>query len=159
MMTALATVASVSSTSDGYNVELNCQRQSSCSHCESSSRCATGTVSKALGNKVLRWSLHTTEVVKEGQMVEIGFPEKSLLQSAALVYLLPLVMLIVGAGCGQSLSQHYFSNNELIVIVSAILFAWFGISFAKRFSKTLEKRSGKEVVLVRILGESLVQSQ
>lgn len=159
MMTALATVASVSSTSDGYNVELNCQRQSSCSHCASSSSCATGTVSKALGNKVLRWTLHTTQVVKEGQMVEIGFPEKSLLQSAALVYLLPLVMLMVGAVCGQSVSQYYFSDNELTVIVSAGFFAWLGITFAKRLSKKLEKRSGDEVVLVRILGESLIQSQ
>ncbi len=156
MMTALATVASVSSTSDGYNVELNCERQSSCSHCASSSSCATGSVSKALGNKVLRWTLHTTQVVKEGQMVEIGFPEKSLLQSAALVYLLPLVMLMIGAVCGQSLSQHYFSGNELIVIVSAVLFAWFGIAFAKRFSKTLEKRTGTEVILVRVLGESII---
>lgn len=159
MMTALATVASVSSTPDGYSVELNCERQSSCSHCSSSESCSTGVVSKALGSKVLRWTLSTTQIVKEGQMVEIGFPEKSLLESAALVYLLPLVMLIIGALCGQSLSSHYFSGNELVVILCSVAFAWLGIEFAKRFSKVLERRSGKEVVLVRVLGESIIQSK
>ncbi|MCE0493420.1 SoxR reducing system RseC family protein [Vibrio salinus] len=159
MMTALATVASVSATSNGYNVELNCQRQSSCSHCSSSGSCGTGVVSKAFGNKILRWTLNTTQVVRKGQIVEIGFPEKSLLQSAALVYLLPLVMLIIGALFGQSVSLQYFSNNELVVIIFSILCAWLGITLAKRFSKILEARSGKEVVLVRVLGDPVIQSE
>ncbi|MDC0610645.1 SoxR reducing system RseC family protein [Vibrio sp.] len=158
MMTALATVTSVCSSSQGFKVELSCEQQSSCSHCSSSKSCGTGVVSKAIGNKVLKWTLQTTQIVKEGQMVEIGFPEKSLLQSAALVYLMPLIMLIIGAICGQSLAEHYFNNNELVVIAVSCLFAWSGIEVAKRLSKKLEKRSGEEVVLVRILGEPLMHS-
>ncbi|WP_438877865.1 SoxR reducing system RseC family protein, partial [Bacillus cereus group sp. Bce038] len=60
-----------------------------------------GIVSKAIGNKALFWRLVTDKPVTIGQIVEIGLPEKSLLQSAALVYLVPLLMMIVGAVLGE----------------------------------------------------------
>jgi len=158
MMTALATVTSVSSVFSGYKVELSCQRQSSCRHCSSSESCGTGIVSKALDKKSVYWTLNTEKAVEKGQVVEIGFPEKRLLKSAFLVYMFPLSMLIFGAFVGQFFSHQYFNNNELIIILVSCLSVWLSIYLAKFFAKNLEKRSGDEVVLVRILGEPLVRS-
>lgn len=155
MMTALATVTSVQLKQQGFHVELSCEQQTSCSSCSSSKSCGTGIVSKAVGNKILHWQLNTDKTVKPGQVIEIGFPEKSLLQSAALVYLVPLFMMMLGAWLGDAVIAPMFNGGEGLVIMSAALFIAVGIIIAKRFSTVLEKRSQLEVVLVRVLGEPI----
>lgn len=156
MMTALATVSSVEQKGKQYFVQLSCEQQTSCSSCSSQKSCGTGIVTKAVGNKPLFWQLKTKSLVKAGQIVEIGFPEKSLLQSAAIVYLIPLFMLMIGAGIGQLLLQPLLQGGEGIVILSAALFTAGGIALAKRLAKPMEDKSKQEVVLIRILGEPLV---
>lgn len=83
MMTALATVTKVVPAQQGFQVTLSCEQQTSCSSCQSSKSCGTGIVSKAFGNKTLFWRLQTTQALEAGEVVEIGLPEKSVLQSAA----------------------------------------------------------------------------
>ncbi|OBT31374.1 SoxR reducing system RseC family protein [Vibrio splendidus] len=156
MMTALATVSSVEQSGQQYFVQLSCEQQTSCSSCSSQKSCGTGIVTKAVGNKSLFWQLKTKSLVKAGQIVEIGFPEKSLLQSAAIVYLIPLFMLMIGAGFGQLLLQPLLQGGEGTVILSAALFTAGGIALAKRLAKPMEDKSKQEVVLIRILGEPLV---
>lgn len=155
MMTALATVSSVDVCASGYSVELSCEQQTSCSSCSSQKSCSTGVVSKAIGNKSLHWNLETERFVKTGQVVEIGFPEKSLLQSAAIVYLIPLFMLMLGALLAQWTLVSYFSLGEGAVILTSALFAWFGVLIAKRFSHRIEEQSSQGVVLIRVLGEPI----
>lgn len=155
MMTALATVTGVTSSAQGYQVNLSCEQQTSCSGCASAKSCATGTVSKALGSKSLQWSLTTASPVSLGQVVEIGFPEKSLLQSAALVYLLPLFSLLIGAALGDRWLAPVFGGGEGSVIVLAILFTAVGITLAKRFARRLEEQTKNQVVLLRVLGDSI----
>ncbi|NOJ14867.1 MULTISPECIES: SoxR reducing system RseC family protein [Vibrio] len=156
MMTALATVSSVEQSGQQYFVQLSCEQQTSCSSCSSQKSCGTGIVTKAVGNKSLFWQLKTKSLVKAGQIVEIGFPEKSLLQSAAIVYLIPLFMLMIGAGFGQLLLQPLLQGGEGTVILSAALFTAGGIALAKLLAKPMEDKSKQEVVLIRILGEPLV---
>ncbi|MDN3608186.1 SoxR reducing system RseC family protein [Vibrio ostreicida] len=155
MMTALATVSSVTSVPTGYNVELSCEQQTSCNSCASQKNCGTGIVSKALGNKSLHWHLSTHKLVKEGQVVEIGLPEKSLLQSAAVVYLVPLFSMILGALCGQWLLAPALGAGEGPVILSSALCTALGIYLAKKLSLNVERQSMQGVVLLRILGEPI----
>jgi sigma-E factor negative regulatory protein RseC len=156
MMTALATVACVQGTPGDYQIELSCQQQTSCSHCASSSSCGTGVVSKAMGNKALTWQLHTSQKIKAGQVVEIGFPEKSLLQSAALVYLFPLLMMICGALLGQLWFAPLFGGGEGWIITCTAIFTGGGMWIAKLLARKMEKRSQEEVVLIRVLGEAIL---
>ncbi|MGX9418494.1 SoxR reducing system RseC family protein [Vibrio sp. WJH972] len=153
MMTALATVTGVTPLDSGYHVDLSCQQQTSCSGCASSKSCSTGVVSKAMGNKLLRWSLTTDSVVTPGQLIEIGFPEKSLLQSASLIYLLPLFALLLGAAVGDIWLAPMLSGGEGVVIVTAVLFTTAAIWLAKPLTKRLELQTKDQVVIVRILGE------
>ncbi|MCW8333677.1 SoxR reducing system RseC family protein [Vibrio sp. SCSIO 43135] len=155
MMTALATVASVEHDSKGYRVELSCEQQTSCSSCSSQKSCGTGIVSKAVGNKALSWQLTTQKGVSKGEVVEIGFPEKSLIQSAAVVYIVPLLMMMFGALIGQWLLAPVFSMGEGIVILSSVLFAWGGFTIAKRLATKLEQASKQQVILLRVLGKPL----
>ncbi|TKF18352.1 transcriptional regulator [Vibrio genomosp. F6] len=155
MMTALATITDVHSTPNGYQVALSCEQTTSCSSCSSQKSCGTGIVSKAVGNKALNWELTTKSLVHEGQVVEIGFPEKSLLQSAAIVYLVPLFMLMVGAAVGQLLIAPTLQLGEGAVILTSALFAYAGLWLSKRLSKPIAEQSQQEVILIRVLGEPI----
>ncbi|MFV0448435.1 MAG: SoxR reducing system RseC family protein [Vibrio sp.] len=155
MMTALATVTAVQTKEQGFHLELSCEQKTSCSSCSSAKSCGTGIVSKAIGGKSLRWQLDTDKNVLQGQVVEIGFPEKSLLQSAALVYLVPLFMMIFGAWLADSWLAPMLNMGEGLVILTSLIFIGLGIKLAKICSASLEKRTEQEVVLLRVLGEPI----
>ncbi|EJL6366780.1 SoxR reducing system RseC family protein [Vibrio cholerae] len=152
MMTALATVTKVLPAQQGFQVTLSCEQQTSCSSCQSSKSCGTGIVSKAFGNKTLFWRLQTTQALEAGEVVEIGLPEKSVLQSAALVYLLPLFFMMLGAWLGDQWLAPMLGFGEGIVILTALLFIALGVWVAKHYAKVLELRSQQQVVLLRKLG-------
>ncbi|MCK6264757.1 SoxR reducing system RseC family protein [Vibrio sp. ZSDE26] len=158
MMTALATVAAVHRRNNDYLIDLSCEQNTSCSSCASQKSCGTGIVSKAVGAKSLFWSVVSSKPISEGQVVEIGFPEKTLLQSAVTVYILPIAFLMIGALLAQWLLVPYFKLGELTVIVSAFISAYIGIRIAKHKAHKLEQASAQQVVLLRILGEPIIQS-
>lgn len=155
MMTALATIIKVDRRGPEYNVMLSCEQQTSCSSCSSQKSCGTGVVSKALGNKTLSWHLTTAQQVKVGQVVEIGFPESSLIYSAMIVYLLPLCGLILGALIGHFFLVPFFSAGERPVIIASAIFTGASIWLAKYFSCFQEEIAKHQVTLVRVLGESI----
>lgn len=155
MMTALATISSVAEKTKGFEVELSCDQRTSCNSCSSQKSCGTGLLSKAVGKKALHWRLKTEHRVKVGQVVEIGFPEKSLLQSALIVYLVPLIAMMAGALFAQWLIVPMFSLGEGAVILSSAFFTCAGIGIAKKLSKKVERQSHEEVVLLRVLGEPI----
>ncbi|MFA0698514.1 SoxR reducing system RseC family protein, partial [Vibrio sp. 10N.222.49.C9] len=97
--------------------DLSCEQQTSCNSCASKSSCATGQVTKAIGNEQHAWSLTTPVQVSEGDIVEIGLPEKALLSAAALVYLVPLLFLFLGAVIGAEISEVMFNGQEWVSIL------------------------------------------
>ncbi len=155
MMTALATVTGVHRHDQQYDVDISCEQQTSCSSCSSQKSCGTGVVTKAIGNKTLSWHLRTPKSVKVGQVVEIGFPEASLIKSAMAVYLLPLFGLILGAVIGNFLLVPLTAGGEGITILASVLFAAGGMWLAKRVSRPLEDESKRQVTLIRVLGEPI----
>ncbi len=155
MMTALATVTSVQAVKDGFMVGLSCEQQSSCSHCSSQKKCGTGVVSKAIGNKIHHWSLKTEKTVSVGQTVEIGLSEKKVIQYAALVYLLPLCLLIVGALLGQSWLSPLLGGGEGGTILLAVVGMGAGIALARTLSSRIQRQSKSSISIIRVLGDSI----
>ncbi len=155
MMTALATVVECHPYKTGFRIHLSCEQQTSCSSCSSNKSCGTGVVTKAIGNKALEWYLETQQSLSPGQVVEIGLPEHQLLRSAALIYLLPIFFLLLGAAVGHFGLQPMLGSGELGVISLAVLFAWFGTLSTKRWIGKLERESEEKVSLIRVLGKPL----
>ncbi|MCE7576591.1 SoxR reducing system RseC family protein [Aliivibrio fischeri] len=149
MMTALATVLEVQEDI----VVVGCQQKTSCNHCSSKNSCGTGIVSKALPGKVHHWAFHTEKKLSVGQLVEIGLPEKNLLQSAAIVYLTPLLFLLFGALLSEWFLSPMIGLGELTTIVVSVLFALGGYQLAKRLSHHIEQKTEQQVSLLRVLGE------
>ncbi|WP_333013834.1 SoxR reducing system RseC family protein [Vibrio vulnificus] len=155
MMTALATVTQVTPNGHGFEVALSCEQQTSCSSCSSQKSCGTGVVSKAFGNKSLLWHLETQRRLHVGQVVEIGIPEQSLLQSAMLVYLLPIVAMLLGALFGHLVLSPWLEMGEGAVVLTSMLFAFIGILLAKKLAQPLEQKSAAQVELMRVFGEPI----
>lgn len=151
MMTALATVLDV----QDNIVVVGCQQKTSCNHCASQDSCGTGIVSKVLPGKVHHWAFHTDKKLTIGQMVEIGLPEKNLLQSAAIVYLVPLFFLLFGALISEWLISPLIGIGEVTTIVIAGLSSWGGYFIAKTLSHRIEQKTEQQVSLIRVLGESI----
>ncbi len=155
MMTALATVMAINPHADGYDIDVSCEQKTSCNSCASQSSCGTGVVSKAIGNKTLHWHLSTAEPLQVGQVVEIGFPERSLVESALIVYMIPLLMMIVGAILGHTIVAPILGLGEGVVILLSIVFTAVGVRLAKALAKPIESKSKQEVALIRVLGEPI----
>lgn len=151
MMTALATVLDV----QDDIVVVGCQQKTSCNHCASQDSCGTGIVSKVLPGKVHHWAFHTDKKLTIGQMVEIGLPEKNLLQSAAIVYLVPLFFLLFGSLISEWLISPLIGIGEVTTIVIAGLSSWGGYFIAKTLSHRIEQKTEQQVSLIRVLGESI----
>jgi sigma-E factor negative regulatory protein RseC len=161
MMRALAEVTKVTpinSSTDStalFKIDLTCEQQTSCNSCASKSSCATGQVTKAIGNKQHQWHLVTTEFVKAGDVVEIGLPEKALLSAAAVVYLVPLFALLFGALLGNELALAYFNGQEWVSIVTGFGAALISGTLIRAKLKNKNLQAEDEVTLIRVLGQSL----
>ncbi|MDP5253951.1 MULTISPECIES: SoxR reducing system RseC family protein [unclassified Vibrio] len=156
MMTALARVQEVKETEQGWWVELACQQQSSCNSCQSQKSCGTGMVSKAIGNKTLIWQLNTSLSVKHGDVVEIGIGEKSVLSSALLVYLTPLLFMMVAAVLSQWWLAPLMGTGEGLTILISALSGFVGMKIAQKLARPFESHSNSEVSLIRVLGQQIV---
>ncbi|GAD78567.1 hypothetical protein VEZ01S_04_00140 [Vibrio ezurae NBRC 102218] len=138
-----------------FKVDLTCEQQTSCSGCASKSSCATGQVSKAIGNKEHAWSVMTSIPVSKGDIVEIGLPEKALLSAAALVYLVPLLFLFIGALVGSEISTTFLDGHEWLSIVLGVAFACLSGVVVKGKLQRNNHQAEQQVTLIRTLGQTL----
>ena len=152
MSEELATVVAI----EGDHAWVECERRSACSGCQQQSSCGTGTVAKAFPLKAPRLRVRLTVEVRIGQQVRLGIPQASLLRGAALVYVLPLFCLLVGALLGQLWLVPLLSGGEGITILCCLLGGVLGFLLVRYFSNRLDQgRYGPQmlgvVVPVRIL--------
>ncbi|GLO59904.1 sigma-E factor regulatory protein RseC [Vibrio sp. MACH09] len=152
MITALATVQHVDVIDGKYNVAISCEQQTSCRHCSSQQTCGTGIISKAVGNKSHQWQLETSMEVSVGQTVEVGLPEKQLIQFASIVYIVPLLLLFIGAMIGQWLATQ-IGSGEGVVIAISVMFMFAGVWLAKWLAKKQQSQSEQSVTLIRVMGD------
>lgn len=91
MIEQQATVVEV----DDDSVMLQAARQSTCSSCQLKQGCGTGLLAKHVGQRFSKIVVNKTTDVEIGQQRTVVIPEQTLLQGAALMYLLPLGLLIL----------------------------------------------------------------
>ncbi|WP_325891686.1 SoxR reducing system RseC family protein [Grimontia sp. NTOU-MAR1] len=150
MITALA---EVTGSGEGY-LTVRCQQKTSCGSCASKNNCGTGIVSNALPGKVLDIRVPSEKPVNVGTLVEIGLEEQTVLRSALVVYILPLLFAITGAVFGQFLAD-LIAAGEGVIILSSVLAGGLGFLVARNFSRKLEQDTGATPKLLRILGNTV----
>ena len=124
---------------------VSCDVKASCSSCASRAGCGTRVLNK-LGPQTTHTIVVASDVPLEpGQKVELGIAEGSLLSSAMLVYLSPLVGLFLIA----SLFQVLF-GSDLAALSGAILGGVGGFLIARGYSRKLAAREVWQPVILNV---------
>jgi len=79
-------------------------------------------------------------------MVEIGLEEKSMLFSALLMYIVPLLTLLIA-----TLLSSYISENELIRAILIFMLTALSFVMVKRYTLKLGQQTEFQPVLLRVL--------
>ncbi|MXR68038.1 Fis family transcriptional regulator [Shewanella sp. JBTF-M18] len=147
MMEETATV--IRCPGDGW-VTVEVKVKNACNHCDNNDSCGTSAVSKAFSPKVQRFSLPCDTQYEPGELLKLGLPESVILKAAAIVYLMPLAGLFVGAALGHFLaSLSGLSGSDLLAIVLGLSGATGAWWLGRRWAKALEINS-QPVILSRL---------
>ncbi|MBT1444502.1 SoxR reducing system RseC family protein [Shewanella sp. JM162201] len=156
MMEELARVVKVEPS--GW-VTVEVEVKTACGHCSAKENCGTGAIASAFAGKTQQFSIHSSERCEEGELLRLGLPESSLLKAAALVYLMPLAGMLLGALFGKlmAVQLNLASVLGLGADSASILFALVGGVISWRFGKHLARALERETVPVILarLGKSI----
>jgi len=76
-----------------------------CGSCDSENGCGSGKLSQLFCSEPRRFRVRNEANAQVGTLVQVNLPEGVLLQSALLMYILPLVLLMAGALAGAQWAQ------------------------------------------------------
>ncbi len=127
--------------------QVKCQSQSACGQCAAKNSCGTSSLSELNGKRGEHiFTVETMMPLREGQVVEIGLEEKSMLFSALLMYIVPLVTLLLATAL-----SHHINENELIRAFIILFSTALSFVFIRRYTKKLGQQTEFQPVLLRVL--------
>jgi len=122
---------------------VSCDVKASCNSCASRAGCGSRVLNK-LGPQMTH-TISVPSALVVGQKVELGIAEGSLLSSALLVYMSPLVGLFVMAALFQTLFGY-----DLAAMSGAVLGGVGGFLLARAFSPRLAAREAWQPVILSV---------
>ncbi|WP_386695572.1 SoxR reducing system RseC family protein [Lonepinella sp. MS14435] len=126
---------------------VKCQSQSACGSCSAQSACGTSALAELTGKVGEHiFTLDTITPLRIGQTVEIGLEERSLLFSALLLYLVPLLTILVTTFIGEKLFQ-----QELIHAIFIFFCTALSLVVIRFYAKKLQKKSAFKPILLRVV--------
>jgi len=146
MITENATVVSI----ENNQTWIETQRKSTCGECSASKGCGTSVLSKVIGNKLSKMKAINNINAQVGDEVIVGLNEASLLKGAFVIYMLPLLFLFLFSLIGQFVAQSIgAADNELLVIIFAVVGFLLGMKKVKNFSNSIEKNENYQPVILK----------
>jgi len=144
--------ATVVSWQDGI-AQLRCDVKASCNSCASRAGCGTRVLNKLGPQTEHLLSVASEKPLVVGQKVELGIAEKSLLGSALLVYMTPLVGLFLFGGLSQ-----WLLGTDLAAMLGALLGGAAGFMVARLFSQRLSHHENWQPVILSVaLGPDMLR--
>ena len=127
--------------------KVKCQSQNACGQCGAKNSCGTSSLSELNGKRGEHiFNVETLMPLREGQIVEIGLEEKSMLLSALLIYVVPLLTLLIA-----TMLSDYISDNEILRAILIFGLTALSFIFVKSYSRKLGQQTEFQPVLLRIL--------
>lgn len=124
---------------------VSCDVKASCSSCASRAGCGSRVLNKLGPQTTHTIVVPSAEPLTPGQKVELGIAEGSLLGSAMLVYLSPLVGLFIFAALFQVLF-----GSDIAALSGAVLGGVGGFLIARGYSRKLAEREAWQPVILNV---------
>lgn len=125
--------------------QVHCDVKASCSSCASRAGCGSRVLNKLGPQTSHTISVPSEQPLSAGQKVDLGIAESSLLGSAVLVYMAPLVGLFVMASVFQVLFANDFAS-----LCGALLGGVGGFLVARGLSPGLAARQSWQPVIISV---------
>ncbi|WP_088332328.1 SoxR reducing system RseC family protein [Lacimicrobium sp. SS2-24] len=117
MIEELGTIKAV----DNDHIWVETMIKTTCGGCVANQSCGTGAVARTFSPKTQTLIFRCNKPAEVGQQVKLGIPEEALLGASALIYLVPLLVLVISALSAQYVLPQLGLHNELwIVMVSFV---------------------------------------
>lgn len=124
---------------------LHAEMKTSCSSCSARKGCGSHMLNKLGPKNAHVMKITSVEPLQPGQRIELGIAETSLLSSAFLVYMTPLIGLFVLAGVFQMLF-----HSDLAAASGALLGGVGGFIIAKGISSILGRSASFQPVILSV---------
>ena len=124
---------------------LHSEMKTSCSSCSARKGCGSQMLNKLGPKNAHVMKVNSAEPLVPGQRIELGIAERSLLSSALLVYMTPLVGLFILAGVFQMLF-----HSDLAAASGALLGGIGGFIVAKGISAVLGRSASYQPVILSV---------
>lgn len=124
---------------------LHTEAKTSCNSCQARKGCGSHMLNKLGPKNAHVMQIASSEPLQPGQRIELGIRESSLLGSALLVYMTPLLGLFLVAGLFQSLF-----SSDLAAACGALLGGVGGFIIAKGVSLKFGDREAFQPVILNI---------
>lgn len=124
---------------------LKCDVKTSCSSCASRAGCGTRVLNKLGPQTEHLLTVASEKPLRAGQKVELGIAEKSLLGSAVMVYMFPLIGLFIFSGLLQ-----WLFGTDIAAMFGALLGGIGGFLIARIFSNRFSQRENWQPVILSV---------
>ncbi|MDX7989131.1 SoxR-reducing system protein RseC [Xenorhabdus sp. 12] len=118
---------------------------SGCGSCQAKAACGSYLLEKIGPENIHQLELEISQPLQPGQKVEVGIPESSLLRSAMLVYLTPLLGLFLGAAFFQ-----VWTSEQLWICLGGIGGGFAGFFIARKIATYWDKLQAYQPVVLQI---------
>lgn len=125
---------------------IEAQRETSCGSCSAQKGCGTGLLAKTIGRRFVSMKVLNPVHAQVGDEVIIGLPEDSFLKSAFLTYLLPLLLMLLGAVVMGELS-----SSQLLVGFGGLGGFMLGWLILRRHVRRIAGDPANQPVVIRTL--------
>lgn len=112
---------------------IHVRRGSACARCRNQGGCGAGVLALALPGRQTEFLVPADRSVLPGARVRIGVPRVCVLRAAAMVYLLPLLMMLTAALLAQPWGDLYALIGGLGGLVLGLLLARWSVSMSSGF--------------------------
>ncbi|ENR5392195.1 TPA: SoxR-reducing system protein RseC [Providencia rettgeri] len=118
---------------------------SGCGSCGARKTCGSYALSKIGPNTEHELEIAIEQPLVEGQKIEVGIPEGSLIRSALLVYLTPILGLFIFAGLAQA-----FDFEQFWIAISGVIGGTIGFYIARRLASNWRDDEAFQPVVLQI---------
>ncbi len=134
---------------------MEIQRRSACGGCQASDGCGTATLAKLWSGKRLRVRALSELSLQPGDEVVVGMADGVLLRGALLAYLLPVVLLLVGALLGQAA---FAAAGEEPVVLSGLLGLGLGFLVVRALARRFRDDPRYQPVVLRRMSATAMEA-
>lgn len=116
---------------DGH-ITVRVDRKSACESCQMKAGCGQKLVNDNSQKKCIEFELNNEVNAQVGDRVTLAIPESSFMQASIVMYVIPLILMIVGA----VLAESYFSFSDGGALLLSIFGFILGLFIARKFART-----------------------